>query len=276
MLNKGKLSDMLDYALLCSEQTGVNFENLYNDCLNTVKYYEGSKEVRFANTHPLKLQERWYDSLAQGNPDYSVYQGVEMLSDMWACWKIYSREYIKSMVSQKAITCTDSDTNEIATKSILSEVDVKRVLDLGCGVGYTTAALTQVFPHASVYATNVDSGYQVSVARHMASVYNFNLTTSLNNLPSVDLVFASEYFEHFEDPIAHLNEVLSLNPKYMIIANAFSAKSVGHFDEYLYNGVRIKGKQFGKVFNKYLRDHGYINVKTNFYNNRPMYWKKGS
>lgn len=275
VLDKAKIPDMLEYARNCALLTDVDFNKVYNDCINTVRYYQGAKEARFEMTHPLKLQEYWYESLERGNPDYSVYNGAEMLSDMWACWKIYSREYLKSMVSPKSMPYIDEVTGKTFTKAIKDDMSVKHVLDLGCGIGYTTAALAEIFPNAKVYGTNVKFGYQVEIARCMSTMYKFNLVHELSDVPQVDLVFASEYFEHFEDPVSHLKEVLNLNPKYMIMANAFSAQSVGHFNQYYYEGVKYDAKSYGRIFNKFLRAEGFLSVKTNCYNNRPTYWKKG-
>jgi SAM-dependent methyltransferase len=274
VLEKASKQYAAEFSNMCADLLGISKRELEEDILNTINYYNSSKDVRFNMAHPKELEERWYESL-KTTPDYSIYSGVNMLPDMWACWKIYSREYLRAMVSEKTLPYIDKVTGDLATKSILSEVNVNSVLDLGCGIGYTTAALTQMFPNAKVYATNLPDTAQFKICESMASQFKFKLLTNVNEVDcKVDLVFASEYFEHFEDPTAHLDEVLKLNPDYLIIANAFSAKSVGHFDEYYHKGEAHTGKLYGRVFNSYLREQGFDKVVTNCYNNRPTYWKR--
>ena len=60
----------------------------------------------------------------------------------------------------------------------------------------------------------------------------FKIKTNFKNEKNIDLVFASDYFEHFESPIKHLNEVLKVNPKLIVVANSFGSVSVGHFNIY--------------------------------------------
>jgi len=60
----------------------------------------------------------------------------------------------------------------------------------------------------------------------------------------------------------------------LIIANTFSGKAIGHFNQYEYRGNYYDGKRMSKMFNNVLRDNNYIKVETNCWNNRPSYWKK--
>ena len=92
---------------------------------------------------------------------------------------------------------------------------------------------------------------------------------------NADLIFASEYFEHFEKPIEHLSDVLrNIDPRYMLIANTFNGKAVGHFNSYVHHNKKYDGKTISKMFNDTLRQHGYEKIETNCWNNRPNYWKK--
>ena len=135
--------------------------------------------------------------------------------------------------------------------------------------------MKQVFPNSKVYGTNLETSNQYEVCKYMAKQHDWKIVPSIDYIPIVDLVFASEYFEHFENPINHLEDILKLNPKYFIIANSFSSKSVGHFDIYYNkNSQQVLGKKYGKVFNSYLRTKGYYKVNTSCYNDRPSYWKR--
>lgn len=157
---------------------------------------------------------------------------------------------------------------------VMKPADV--VVDLGCGFGYTTAALKESFPEACVVGTNIRDTLQWKVARKVGLEKGFTVGSSPKDVGKrADLVFASEYFEHFQKPIEHLEDVLHrLEPRSMVIANSFGSRSVGHFDEYLHEGSTISNKAVGRSFNRYLRSKGYRLMETGFWNGRPAVWEK--
>lgn len=223
------------------------------------------------------LMQRWYKSLSPGevthSPDYSVYGEDEYIAELWACWKVYSRTHLRNI----------KKSNSLFDHSIVSEhMDDKTIVDLGCGFAYTTASIKQIFLNAEVYGTNLDNTLQMSVAKQMAKDYNFNMVSDPSLIPTrVDLTFASEYFEHFERPIDHLDYVIeTINPKSFLIANAFGPKAIGHFNMYevkmsdIFGYEWINSKIVSKIFNDRMKHHGYKKVKTNLWNNRPSYWIK--
>ena len=83
--------------------------------------------------------------------------------------------------------------------------------------------------------------------------YNRLAKKSLNilkheiTLKDVDLIFASEYFEHFYEPIAHLKDILdNCNPKFLVCANGFTGDAIGHFDFYrVDDDLEESDKQWG-------------------------------
>ena len=94
-------------------------------------------------------------------------------------------------------------------------------------------------------------------------------------LKSIDLVFASEYFEHIENAIDHLIQILTIcQPKYLIIANAFNATSLGHFNFYKHDNQLVPKSKMNVLFASTMKEHGYEKMKTKFWNDRPAYWKK--
>lgn len=277
-LNKIKKDDLLEFTDICSSLFTIDKDKFLNDAINSIRYYQGDTKLREKLRYLQILEERWYDSLKNGNPDYSVYNDTDILPDIWSCWKVYSREYIKSIFSEKSLGHRDSHGNWSNLKSIVNDMKVNKVnsiLDSGCGIGYTTSALKEIFIEANVYGLNLKDTAQYKLCEYMSQKNNFNLISNLDQIgKDVDLVFASEYFEHFENPISHLDEILRLNPKYFIIANSFSSKSIGHFDTYFKDSEKIIGKNYGRVFNSYLRSKGYHKVNTSCYNDRPSYWKR--
>jgi SAM-dependent methyltransferase len=213
----------------------------------------------------LPLERRWYESLEQGKPDYSVYDGDEYLADSWACWEDQSRGYLRA-IQRIGIAETFKPGS--------------RIVDLGCGFGITTAVFSQMIPESRVTGTNLETSRQMVMAQKLASTYGFSMTENLSEIGQSDIVFASEYFEHFRDPASHLTEVLSeLKPAVLIVANTFTQPSVGHFDTigYQHWGRPIPNESVTPAFSSVLRDQGYAtpgNGKGRLWNGRPAVWKK--
>jgi SAM-dependent methyltransferase len=242
-------------------------ETLREIALRTVKYLRGDKLSREQMQDGQELMNTWYKSLSSGSPDYSVYDTEYYLAELWACWVIYSRKYLLSIQSPKSM----------GGISILRHIGKPDgVLDLGCGFGYTTAALKELFSVSDVIGTNLDNTTQMRMARMFGDKYNFAMVSDLANIHQshIDLVFASEYFEHIPMPIAHLHEVLDLSPRCLLIANTFTAKSIGHFDYYRIGNSYYDGRKTSRIFNDQLRRRGYKKMETNLWNSRPAYWVK--
>lgn len=223
-----------------------------------LRYYRGTRVQREATRPFQSLEARWYRSLAFGAPDYSVYAEPSMLAEMWACWVLYSRPYLRSLVKNTDLMAQLRHPYVIA--------------DLGNGLGLTTAALAEIFPSASVYGTNLRQTAQWEIASHLGSQYCFALYPAVTG--PTDFIFASEYFEHIERPIEHLLDILTIcRPQVLIIANAFGARSVGHFETYRHGTTQLPAPLIGRQFNKTLRQQGYTTVQTGFWNARPTYWR---
>jgi 2-polyprenyl-3-methyl-5-hydroxy-6-metoxy-1,4-benzoquinol methylase len=210
---------------------------------------------------------RWYTSLENGSPDFGVYDGDDYMADLWDCWKTYSRKYLRSLrapgVMPNGATFVDS-------------FNPARIADLGCGIGYSTAALCQLFPNAEVIGTNLAGTKQMKMLQRNASQYSFRVETSLERVGPVDLVFASEYFEHFPQPVSHLDDVVRyLKPGMMLIANTFTSSSIGHFPSYSISGDTFSGRATSRMFSAGLRAHGMTRVPLKVWNGRPSLWARG-
>jgi len=220
-----------------------------------------NKAIQFIKTkqRAKELTAQWYDELSKENIDYSVYDDDYYFTDLWNCWVTYSRSYLRSIVKSQS--------------KLFSNIN--SVIDLGCGIGYTTSALKQIFPKAKVYGTNLKDTKQWKFCEYMSKKYSFTLLSDDHDLNNIDLVFASEYFEHIVKPIDHIQDVVEkLSPKYLIIANAFNTHSIGHFNEYIFNDERFCQSVMQKKFDKLLKVYNYAKVKTGFWNNRPTVWEK--
>jgi len=197
------------------------------------------------------IERRWYDSLDAGAPDFSIYGDQWYFADLWVCWELASKSYLEDVAG---ISGADSLFSTALP-----------VVDLGCGLGHTTAALAEMFPRARVIGTNIDGTKQWEFCRTMADRHGFGLVSDIAEIaPPVAFVFASEYFEHIQDPVGHLVEVLDhLRPAVFCVANAFTVQWMGHF--------RHVDTMDG-LFRKTLRQKGYRPFKTGFANGRPEIW----
>jgi 2-polyprenyl-3-methyl-5-hydroxy-6-metoxy-1,4-benzoquinol methylase len=203
------------------------------------------------------LQAHWYRSLDAGRPDYSVYEAPVYLAEVWYCWAAYSRKYLRQLADLGTL------------------VGSKSIVDLGCGAGYSTAALRQIVPSAAVTGTNVLEGAQGKFCLTMAKHYGFALRANLSQVGQADVVFASEYFEHFDHPVAHLLEVLEqCQPRKLIVANTFTSPSIGHFPAYSVDGAMVDGARASRAFNATLTAAGYHQQKLKMWNNRPAVWTR--
>jgi 2-polyprenyl-3-methyl-5-hydroxy-6-metoxy-1,4-benzoquinol methylase len=249
------------FLQLCSE-LGADLQAVHKEAQLTLSVLNSSRAKGTGNISPRALERRWYESLASGTPDYTVYDGDDYLGEMWASWAFYARKYLRAVRDERI-------TAHISPGS--------HVLDVGCGFGLTTVALSQMMPGTSVTATNTDTSRQTAAARRLGSAHGFTVVDNISKAgDSADVVFASEYFEHVPEPVDHLEEVLKLNPSLFIVASTYDRPSVGHFDSvgYKVHGKVVPNKSVSRIFNNVLRDHGFTKLDTGFWNNRPYCWKR--
>lgn len=268
--NHGK-TGLLDYLNRCARIRPLDKQAAYQAALDCIKYYRGDQSARDRLLPLMRMENRWYESLENGAPDYSVYDDDCYISDIWACWTIYSRKYLLEI--QKSNSLSSSSSRQI---SIAQDINAQQlIIDLGCGHGYTSAGLKEIFPAAEVIATNLEGTMQFQVASALGAERGFKVLPSITSDYAADLIFASEYFEHIYSPIDHLIDVIKkCSPRRFLIANAFTARSVGHFNYYRYGSYKIPNDKIGRFFNDTLKKFGFEKVNTKLWNNRPAYWRR--
>jgi len=259
MLIEQKTKDCIkDFAAAYSSISGISTILIEQACFKAIKFAEHK-----STESPIgEIEQRWYASIDANCADYSVYDDDFYFADMIACWRVYSRKYIKSIIKEGSFSADKIDS----------------ILDLGCGLAYTTAALSEAFPRAEVFGTNIGDTKQFKFCKFMSSVYGFNIITGASSVgKKVDLIFASEYFEHIINPVEHLLEIIeSVDPLYFVIANSFNTRAIGHFLNYLHNGNIVSAAEISIIFNREMRKR-YISLKTKIWNNKPSVWvKKGA
>ena len=210
-----------------------------------------------------ELFNRWYDSLKNNNPDYSIYDDFLYIAEAFWCWKKYSK---------KSINILNRSSKKMPISIIEQIGNPDYVVDLGCGIGLTTMMLKNYFPNSTVIGTNITDTYQWKISSYIAKENNFILSERLPKLSGKVVIVASEYFEHFFKPIDELKFYLNIKPQYIICANTFSSPSPGHFDFYKNENNVYSGYKISKLFNRTLREYGYKNLKTGYWNNRPAVW----
>jgi len=241
---------------------------IYNIAKNTIRYLNGNGNIRKSLKESQQLENLWYKSLENNNPDFNLYDHDYYLSELWACWRVYSRKYIMAISDRKSLFDT----------SIKKDLEkVKNIVDLGCGIGYTSAALKLTFPNSNVIGTNIEFTKQSKFIEVIKNKYQFDICYEIDNISKdIDLIFASEYFEHIQYPIYHLHEIVrKLSPRYFLIANSFNTRAIGHFNIYAdKHGAFITNDKISRIFNREMRSLGYEKIKTRLWNNRPTYWKR--
>lgn len=259
---------LLEHFVELLEQNGIeNPQAIAEHGAETINGLHLNGDDRDATYGLRALQIRWYESLKNGQPDYTVYDDDYYLADLWACWIVYSRYYLRLLRNPRGLF----------THSMVDELgDIDRIVDLGCGFGYSTIAMKQIWPNAHVIGTNLRDTLQFRVASKLGQEYGFDMIDEGDTIPRpVDLIFASEYFEHIFEPITHLRQIIrQAQPRHILVANSFGPEAIGHFNQYLVDGEILSARQTSKKFSKELIDSGYELVKTRFWNNRPLYFRK--
>lgn len=260
---------MTQLAQILSEKPKELVEDFYGKYLSFID--ENKEDLNFNNQEVFQsLTEQWYRDLENHGIDkaYEVYGDKNYFVDIIHCFTGYSRTYLRALYKPKMPD---------GTSFVETVKDAKCIVDTGCGVSYSTIALKQMFPDAEVFATNLRGTPQWEFCSTMADKYGFTMIEDVSEIKGkeVDFTFSSEYYEHFLDPMEHVKHVVdNINPKYMVIANAFNTWSIGHFEEYVVDGETIDQKQISRKWNVYVKELGYEKLKTKFFNNKPNIWKR--
>ena len=254
----------------------IDTDLAWSDILEYTKYVRQPKLNTVKPTNKVKvLEDMWYASLEKDNPNYEVYADPYYICDLWVCWVEYSRTHIRAMT-------IDSDARKVLdnknVKDYIGKVDT--IVDLGCGYGFTSAFLRDEFDCKRVVGTNLVNTWQFNSAKKYGETAGFEMVDDITKVKSkIDVVFASEYFEHISDPMNELQKVIDTDAKFVITRNGFNGRAIGHFHEFLVDDETVYCKKMNRVFKKKMEENGYKLLKKSdgsnlFHNNAPMVWKK--
>lgn len=276
ILNETDKIHLPNYLSVCSRYAEIDTDRAFDLTINRFRQYryvynahgkrQKGEEVSAEDIVELtKLEIEWRESLKNGMPNRDVYNSPHYFCELWRYWVNHSSKYLKTI----------QDSKSLVDHSVIDDMKgVGTVMDLGCGVGYTTAALKEMFPEADIVGTNLASTCQHRMATNIGSERGFSVADSHMN-GSADMIFASEYFQHIQAPIEQLIDILENgNPHYLLIANTFCQPSIGGFNTYTHKGNEYSGRQITRLFNNALKSYGYEKQKTKCWNNRPDYWKR--
>lgn len=244
----------------------IDFTNDRLDIKQYIKYVKTRKEESNAINIMKDEEIEWYSSLENSLPDYSIYGSHNYYKEVIACYLVYSREYIKRLTRTNV-----NNTSKTIIEYIRDNISNEPIItDLGNGIGYTTLALSELF-NTTIYGTNMKDTEQWKFNKILENTYNIRAVEELEEFNTIDVVFASEYFEHIESPFEHLEYLIErFNPKYFIIANSFNKRAVGHFHEYKYKDEIINENVSQKLFMNIIKSYGYNNIDTKLWNNTPI------
>ena len=253
-----------------TEKPLILFDKFLNDYGNIFDI-DNNEAKRMLRDDSLfrRLTSEWYENLDQNNLDdaFKVYNDDYYFVDIFNCYRTYSRSYIKRLLKP---SMANGESVYDLLKTSASFVDI------GCGISYSTCALKTLLPNAKAYGINLKNTKQWKLCEVMAKRHDFNLIESVHEIGhNVDFVFASEYFEHIQNPTEHVKEIIdAISPKYFIIANAFNTHSIGHFKTYEYENEIVDQSKISAIFNKFLVENGYEKVLCKMWNNKPTIWSR--
>ena len=151
ILNKFNKDALREYLEICNAVSPIDVDKLFDITVEAITYYRSNKDTRGILKYSAVMEEKWYASLERGEPDYSIYDDDYYICDLWAGWVIYSRQYLLSLTKDKNLR-----TDQLSP--------ITSICDLGCGFGYTTAALKEIYPKATICGTNLLGTAQYDIA----------------------------------------------------------------------------------------------------------------
>lgn len=105
IFDKTGVKDMREYLSICSKHRVFDLARMERSTLEIHAFNKGDKTLRRSTMEGQELLVKWYKSLENKRPDYSVYDASFYISDLWSCWTLYSRKYLLAM---KTIRCPEA------------------------------------------------------------------------------------------------------------------------------------------------------------------------
>jgi hypothetical protein len=181
------------------------------------------------------------------------------------------------------LNCFDRFSKPCAfyAQQYLGRKKIKTIVDVGAGIGLSTMLLADLFPETKVYYNNIFPSLQHSffeTYKDKRVIFSENQTESITEKEMMqhgpfDMLFASEYFEHFEEPMKQTHFLLDqVGFKYLVVNNSFNVKAYGHFNEYE-GDDSLTPKEMSRLWLRNARCE-YNELKVKCWNGRPKIFEK--
>jgi hypothetical protein len=206
-----------------------------------------------------RLYDRWYSS---GETDFSIYEGEDCL--LW----LTEHNWRAMGYAQKVIEWLYSTNRH-----------PRALIDHGCGMGFTTLLFAEALPDTLVIGTNY-KGRQLDFNNFLLERMRPTNAPAFvdeadGDFTTAEVLVCFELFEHFKDPVAELNELMTtVKPGVLVDSSSFGIRSPGHFDYYqMPDGRLLKGFSdvlITRAFGREIRRLGFQDQRDmEFFNDRP-------
>lgn len=227
---------------------GRSVGELQEDLMQRIERVSGAKINRNFADVTAAFTKRWYETA-----DPSFYNTAQYVTVQLECFNDWTMERTLQMIQFLA-----------SFELPRTEAHQFQIVDFGAGAGLSTMMLAEAFPASRVYY--VDSyRYGASILMSLAvelGIPNIRFCTNLDDVDIIpDVVCAFDVFEHFEEPLPVLEQLLQngLVPVY-IDSSSFKYKAPGHFDNYWFGEeVGYVDANYAKpLFHDKICEYGYL------------------
>ena len=202
------------------------------------------------------LDREWIES---GFSDFSLYHRPDYLYSVINCYFIDSRNSIR-----KALKFFKENNIDISELEVFDDYN---------GLGFTTLDLIESdFKNVS-YFNDVD--IQLEAFNKVLDFYNLEKPyLDKDKSGKYDIVFSMEIAEHNQEPDEYMDEIMKMVKPggWLILAQTFNPKWLGHFETYKVNGKIYKARKAGAENWRRVIANGFDLVDIGF--NGPFFFRK--